>query len=176
MQYKNTRTRFGLVAIAFHWIMSVLVIGMLILGLYMVTLDAGLEKTRLYGWHKEYGVIILVLALLRLGWRLQNVNPVLNLPPFERISARLVHWTFYLLMLAMPFSGWLMSSAAGRAVSFFGLFTLPSLINPNPDAGLVFRNAHHYLGYTLIALILLHTAAALKHHFYDGDDILRRML
>lgn len=176
MEYKNTKTHFGVIAIAFHWIMAVVIMGMLALGLYMVTLPSGLEKLKLYGWHKEYGVIVLLLALLRFFWRIRNITPHLSLPRFELVTARLVHWAFYGLMIAMPLSGWMMSSAAGRTVSFFGLFNLPALVNANENLAGLAHAAHQWFGYTLVAMILLHTAAALKHHFYDKDDILRRMI
>lgn len=176
MQLKNSRLHFGLIAILFHWIMAILIIAMLALGLYMADLPVSAEKLKLYGWHKEYGLIILALAILRLSWRLINLSPVLNLPWYELIAAKLSHWALYGLMIAMPLTGWLMSSSAGISVSFFGLFTLPDLIAPSESLRPVFRSAHEFLADALIALIVIHSAAALKHHFYDKDDILRRMI
>jgi cytochrome b561 len=176
MILKNSDNRFGLIAILFHWIMAILIIGMLTLGLYMVTLSVSLEKLKLYGWHKEYGLLILGLVLFRLFWRLINITPQLSLPWLEIFAARMVHWAFYVFMLAMPLTGWLMSSASGVSVSFFGLFTLPNLVSANETLRPLFKATHHWLGYGLIALILLHTAAALKHHFINKDDILRRMI
>jgi cytochrome b561 len=173
---KNTENRFGLIAILLHWIMAILIIGLLALGLYMVSLPISLEKLKLYGWHKEYGFLALGLVLFRLIWRLINITPHLSLPWFEKIAARLVHWAFYGFMLAMPISGWLITSAAGLPASFFGLFTLPNLIAPNEELRLFFEFAHKWLGYGLIATICLHASAALKHHFINKDDILRRMI
>lgn len=175
MIIKNTEQRFGLIAITIHWLMAVLIIGMLILGTYMVTLPIGIEKLKLYGWHKETGVLILALVSFRLFWRLINTNPHLSMPLLERIAARLAHWALYGLMFAMPMTGWLLSSAAGFSVSFFGLFTLPDLVAPNKALASILGDAHYWLGNALIALLILHTLAALKHHFYDKDDILRRM-
>jgi cytochrome b561 len=176
MRIKNSTNHFGLVAILLHWIMAVLIIGMLILGLYMVTLPISLEKLKLYGWHKEYGFLILALAIFRLLWRLRNVTPLLSLPPLERIAARMVHWAFYGFMFALPITGWLITSAAGLPVSFFGLFTLPNLIAPNEGLRQLFGTVHQWLGYVLILTICLHISAALKHHFINKDDILKRML
>jgi len=176
MQIKNTEYRFGLVAISFHWIMAVLVIGLLALGLYMVGMPISLEKLKFYGWHKEYGILVLILVIFRLWWRLINITPRLDMPLVEVFAARAVHWAFYGFMIAMPLTGYLMTSAAGLPPSFFGLFTLPNLIAPDPVYKHLLKEIHEWLGYALIATIALHTAAALKHHFIDKDTILKRML
>src|ERR1700721_1488505 len=120
MLLKNTENSFGLIARSLHWIMAILIFGMLILGLYMIGLPISLEKLKLYGWHKEWGFVVLGLLIIRLVWRAINVTPNLSLPLLEHIAARLVHWAFYLLLIAMPLTGWLMSSASGVSVSFFG--------------------------------------------------------
>ena len=176
MQFKNSSSGFGIVAISLHWIIAILIIGLLILGLYMVNLPISLEKLKLYGWHKEYGFLVLFLAMFRIIWRLSNQMPELALPLLEKIAARSMHWAFYCFMFAMPISGWLITSSAGLPASFFGLFTLPNLVAPDEHNRVVFEWIHEWLGYALIAAIMLHTAAALKHHFINKDDILRRML
>lgn len=176
MHLKNTENSYGIVAILLHWFMAILLIGLLALGLYMVSLPISLEKLKLYGWHKEYGLLALWLIILRLGWRIANITPHLALPKWEKIAARSVHWAFYFFMFALPLTGWLITSAAGLPPSFFGLFTLPDLVAPNEEQRLLFQEIHEWLGYGLIATILLHTSAALKHHFINKDDILRRML
>ena len=176
MQIKNNSTHFGLVAIILHWLIAILIIGMLAVGLYMVALPIGLQKLKLYGLHKAFGIIILGLVGLRIIWRLTNTTPSLALPKLELIAARLAHLGLYCLMLAMPISGWFMTSAAGLAPSFFGLFTLPNLVAPNEQLFQWFAFVHQWLAYGLIALISIYTLAALKHHFIDKDDILRRMI
>ncbi|WP_347252053.1 cytochrome b [Legionella sp.] len=176
MRIKNTETHFGTVAILLHWIIALLIIGLLILGLYMVELPISLEKLKLYGWHKEYGLLALALVIIRLGWRLINITPALSLPLWEKIAARTVHWAFYGFMLAMPLTGWLITSSAGLPASFFGLFTLPDLVAPNEENRHLFEELHRWIGYGLIVTIILHTLAALKHHFVNKDDILRRMI
>lgn len=176
MQIKNSLSRYGFIAIALHWIIAILIIALLALGLYMVALPISLEKLKLYGWHKEYGILALMLAMLRIMWRLANITPLLSLPLWERLAARTVHWAFYGFMFAMPITGWLITSAAGLPVSFFGLFVLPDLVSANNDQMKLFQEIHEWLGYGLIATIVLHTCAALKHHFINKDDILRRML
>lgn len=176
MQLKNSTTHYGVVAILLHWIIAIIIIGLLAFGLYMVALPIGLEKLKLYGWHKEYGILILFLVILRLWWRYINITPILTLPLLEKIAARSVHWAFYIFMFAMPITGWLITSAAGLPVSFFGLFVLPNIAPADPDLMKLFQEIHEWLGYALIALIILHATAALKHHFINKDDILRRML
>lgn len=176
MQLKNSKTHFGLIAILFHWVMALLIIGMLGVGLYMTDLPIGIQKLKLYGMHKAFGILVLILVILRIIWRLSNNTPILAMPKLEVIAARLAHLALYALMLAMPLSGWLMTSAAGLPPSFFGLFTLPSLVAPNDDLRELFAFAHEWLAYGLIALIVVHTLAALKHHFYNKDNILKRMI
>lgn len=176
MRLKNNKAHYGLIAILLHWIMAVLIIGLLALGLYMVQLPIGLQKLKLYGWHKEFGLLVLGLVVVRLSWRIINTTPSLSLPSWEWLAARLVHWSFYGFMLLMPITGWLISSSVGLKPSFFGLFALPTLIEPNEQWREVFEKAHQWLGYALIATIVLHVAAALKHHFINKDDILQRMI
>lgn len=176
MLMKNSTARFGLIAIIIHWVMAILLIALLALGLYMVGLPISLEKLKFYGWHKEYGMIALALVIIRIGWRLTNLTPQLSLPVLEKFAARTVHWAFYGFMFAMPITGWLITSAAGLPVSLFGVVVLPNLISPNEDLLQLFEEIHKWLGYGLIVTIVLHVSAALKHHFINKDDILRRML
>jgi len=176
MQIMNTENRYGVMAIFLHWLLAVIIIGLIALGLYMTNLPISFEKLKLYGWHKEYGLIALVLVIIRLIWRLINITPQLSLPLLEKLAARTVHWAFYVFLFAMPITGWLITSAAGLPASFFGLFVLPNLITPNKDLLVLFQELHKWLGYGLIATIVLHASAALKHHFINKDDILRRML
>ena len=177
MKLKNSEKHFGLIAILLHWVMALLIIGMLCLGLYMSDLPISLEKLKLYGWHKEYGLLIMGLVVLRIIWRLINITPELvELPWYERIAARIAHLALYGFMIAMPLSGWFMTSAAGLPPSFFGLFTLPSLVAPSHELQHLFALIHECLAYGLIATIFIHLCGALKHHFIDKDDILRRMI
>jgi cytochrome b561 len=176
LSLKNSDTHFGLVAILFHWVMAILIIGLLALGLYMVELPISLQKLKLYGWHKEYGCLVLFLVIARLLWRIINITPQWSLPRWEKWAAGLMHWSFYVLMFAMPISGWFITSAAGLPASFFGLFTLPNLLAPDEKWRGLFEWVHRWLGYGLIAALFLHVSAALKHHFINKDQILRRMI
>lgn len=177
MHIKNTREHFGIVTILIHWLMALLLIGLVILGLYMTWIPIGAQTLKLYRWHKEFGILALMLVIVRFTWRLYNVNPSLSeLRPFERIAARGAHWLFYVFMFTLPISGWLMTSAADLPVSFFGLFLLPNLVSANEESRLLFQEVHEWLAYGLIITFCLHVSAALKHHFINKDNILRRMI
>lgn len=176
----NTDQRYGAVAIALHWLMVVLLIALTLVGLYMSGLpDVGFNKNKilLVLYHKEYGILALGLASVRLAWRVGNVLPVLveNLPDWQKVAARFVHLSFYALMFALPISGWLMSSAAGIPVYFFGI-RLPDFIAQDEYLFQAFIEIHKWLGYALIVLIVVHSGAALRHHFFYRDDTLKKML
>lgn len=180
-QFENTEHRYGAIAVVLHWLMAILIIALAELGLYMVGLpDVGFDtkKITLILYHKECGLLVLILVAPRLAWRLTQIIPQLaaHLPDWQKIVARFVHLTFYALMLALPITGWLMSSAAGIPVSLFGLLTLPDLVPPNEYLFQRLIELHKWLGYGLIFLILVHVGAALRHHFLFKDDTLRRML
>lgn len=176
MQLTNSNKQYGLIAILLHWIMAILIVG-LIIGLYMTRIPIGLLKLKLFGWHKEYGILVLMLVMLRIVWRVTNIHPSLaELLTFERIAARIVHWLFYVFMIALPLTGWLITSAAGLEISFFGLFLIPNLISPNENLRALFQGIHQWLSYGLIVTFCGHVGAALKHHFINKDTILRRML
>lgn len=178
MLLRNTQSRYGWVAIFLHWIIAIIVIGLIIIGLYMVNIPISLRKLALFGWHKEFGILILMLIAVRLIWRISNITPWLpeTMPRYEKFAARCAHFAFYLLLIALPITGWMLSSAAGLPVSFFGLFVLPDLVSPDPNlmAQLIFL--HKWLSYALIALLSAHVLAALQHHFYYKDNILLRIL
>lgn len=175
---KNTQEGYGIVAIIFHWTMAVLIIFLLTLGIYMVNLPISLLKLKLFGWHKEWGILALILVSLRLGWRFNNIVPRLpdSISVWQKRAAHGMHWVFYICLFALPITGWMISSAANLSVSFFGLFILPDLIAPNPDLQKTLEWIHQWIGYALILFICLHIAAALKHHFINKDNVLRRML
>ncbi len=177
MQITNTKDRFGLVAILLHWLMALLLIGLVILGLYMTRIPISAQKLKFYGWHKEFGILALMFVIVRLTWRLTNTNPSLSsLPLWERAAARSVHWAFYGFMFAIPISGWLITSASGLPVSVFGWFVLPNLVSNSEASRLFYTMIHKWLAYGLIVTFCGHVAAALKHHFINKDDILRRMI
>jgi cytochrome b561 len=177
MQLKNTESTYGIITRVLHALMAVIIIGLLALGLYMTQLPVGALKLKLYGWHKEFGLLILMLAMLRIVWRVGNLVPLLpaTIPAWQKLAAHAVHWAFYAFMFLLPITGWLMSSTAGIQVSFFGLFLMPNLIPADETAHVFFRETHHLLAFALIATFGLHVLAALKHHFINKDNVLRRM-
>jgi len=177
----NTGQRYGTVAILLHWGMAALLIVLLATGLYMVRLpDVGFDtdKITLILLHKALGMLALAAVVPRLLWRLLNPLPRLaeGLPEWQRVAARFVHLVFYALMFALPLTGWLLNSAGGYPLSFFGLFGIPDLTAVNPFLFRVYVQVHRWLGYALLLLLLLHAGAALRHHLLRHDDTLRRML
>ena len=177
----NGPQRYGFVAIVLHWGMALLLLVLVVMGVYMVRMpDAGFNQVKitLILVHKALGLIALAAVLLRLGWRVGNILPelVAGLPLWQQVAARFVHLALYALMLALPLTGWWMSSAGGYPVTFFGWFDLPDI---GPYNEYWFRLSiviHRWLAWALIAVVALHAAAALRHHWVQRDDTLRRML
>lgn len=177
MGLRNTPERYGSVAQALHWVVVLLLIGQVAVGKIAHEMPDGFDKLVLLARHKSVGITILGLAVLRLAWRLVDRPPAPPpMPRWQRVAARLSHWGLYALLFALPLSGWLLSSAANRPVSWWQLAQLPDLVAP--DAGLreLFKDLHHGLLYALYALVGVHVAAALKHQFVDRDGLLLRML
>jgi cytochrome b561 len=177
----NSNRRYGAIAMLFHWSMAAIIVGLAVLGLYMVALpDVGFTtlKVTLVIYHKEFGLLAFTLLAMRLSWRITHTLPELveMQPEWQKIAARFLQLFFYGLIAALPMSGYLMSSAAGIPVSLFGLYTLPDLAHRNDDLFRRYAFIHQWLSYLLIACICAHVAAALKHHFVDKDDTLRNML
>jgi cytochrome b561 len=177
MQLKNTLTRYGAVAQLFHWVIVALVITQFVLAKRADGL-APVAKIGVLATHKSVGITILALALLRLAWRLLNPVPRLpaEMPRWQERAARVSHFLLYALLFITPVLGWLMSSARAFSVSYFGLFTLPDFIEPSRPAYERLHDLHEAMATTLAVVALIHIAAALKHHFIDRDDGLRRML
>jgi cytochrome b561 len=171
-------TRYGGVAQLFHWLIAALIFVMLGLGYYMEDLPLGTEKLELYGIHKSTGLTIALLAALRLLWRLFHPPPPLpaSMPPWERKAAVAVHWLLYLMLFVQPLVGFLQSNAANFPVVLWGMVPLPPLIGPDEPLSLTLIGVHTVGGNFLAVLVILHIAAALRHHFVLKDDVLRRML
>jgi cytochrome b561 len=181
VQLANTDRHYGGLAIVLHWLIAVLITALLAVGIYMVGLpDAGFDRKKiiLILAHKEIGVLVLMLAAIRLVWRQLNPLPPLaeTVPEWQQVAAAFVHLWLYGLMLAQPVTGWLMSSAAGIPVDFLGLLTLPDLVQHDDELFAQLRVMHDWLGLTMGALVLLHAAAGFWHHFMLKDETLRKML
>ena len=170
--------RYGPVAIALHWIVAALILFNLAYGLYLVGLPLSPQKLRYFSYHKWVGVTVLLLAAARLLWRLTHRAPALPaaMPPWERRAAKASHALLYVLFFAAPLSGWLFSSASGFQTVYLGVLPIPDLLAKNRELADVLKVTHRWINYTMAALIALHAAAALKHHFIDRDDVLVRML
>jgi cytochrome b561 len=169
--------RYGRVAIALHWIAAALILGNLAYGLYLVELPLSPQKLRYFSYHKWIGVTVLLLSAARLLWRLLHPAPPLppTMRPWEMRLAHASHALLYVLFFAAPLSGWLFSSAAGFQTVYLGVLPIPDLLAKNRELADILKVVHHWINYVLAAVIVLHTSAALKHHFVDRDDVLRRM-
>lgn len=171
--------RYTLPAIVLHWLIALLIIGTFTLGLVMTDIQGiSMTKIRYTNWHKWAGVTVLALAALRLLWRLFHRPPAYAtpLPTWQRVSAGALHHLLYLLMFAVPLSGYFYSLAAGFPVVWFGEIALPVLIGPDPELRALLRGVHYWLNMLLAALVGLHLLAALKHWLIDRDGVMQRML
>lgn len=162
---------------AFHWIMAILIGGLLVLGLYMQDLPLSPQKLELYSWHKWFGVTVFVLVWFRLAWRRSHRPPDLSesLSPRLRYAAHVGHTLLYVLMILIPLSGWLMSSAKGFQTVWFGLVPIPDLIGKSRALGDLLQQLHKALNIILMLTLTGHILAAMWHHFVLKDDTLRRM-
>ncbi len=166
------------VAILLHWLMFFLISGLFTVGFYMADLPNSPQKLQIFSWHKWAGITALLLVLLRVTWRLLNPPPALpaTMPAWQQRAAGWTHALLYLLMIAMPISGWLMSSAEGFQVVWFGVLPLPNLLEKNHALGETLGDVHSAFAFVLLGVLALHVAAALKHHVMDRDTVLSRML
>jgi cytochrome b561 len=170
--------RYGGVAQALHWLTAGLIFVMIPLGFYMEGLPLGQFKFDLYQVHKSLGLTVLLLVLARLIWRARHPAPPLpvGMPGWERVAARVTHVALYGLLIAQPLIGFLHSNAANFPVVFWGLVPLPALIGANEALADSLISAHAVVGFALTLLVVMHIAAALRHHFVKRDAVLLRML
>jgi cytochrome b561 len=171
--------RYTRTAILLHWLIAVLIIGAFTLGLIMTNIH-GFSPTKLkyFSWHKWAGVTVLGLAALRLLWRLFHQPPAYpdTMPELHQNAAHYLHLLLYALMFAVPISGYFYTLAAGVPVVYFGIYQMPVLIEADPVLKPVLKGVHYWLTMGMAALVVAHTAAALKHAIIDRDGVLRRML
>ena len=173
----NTVLRYSPPAIVLHWLPALLIFVAFPLGLYMADLPLSPDKLKLYSYHKWIGITILMLASLRVMWRVTHTPPPLSgdLARWQRRTSQFVHGLLYLLILAIPLSGWLMSSAKGFQTVWFGVLPLPDLIGKDKALGDLLAGVHEALNFTLLFLVILHVGAALKHHFIERQPFMQRM-
>jgi cytochrome b561 len=176
---RSTEAGWGALLRAFHWLIAALILAQGVIGLTMVQMGLTPAKVRVFALHKSIGMTILALVLLRIAWRLGERRPAdpPAMPRWQRRAARVVHLALYVLILAIPLSGWWFNSASNAPLVWFGWLNLLSLTGGydpvwKPRALLV----HQTLFWVLVALLVAHVGAALWHHFRERDDVLRRMV
>jgi cytochrome b561 len=170
--------RYNHTAIALHWLVALLIFVAFPLGVYMHDLSLSPSKLQLYSYHKWMGITVLLLAMVRVFWRITHTPPPLpdETPNWEKVVSHVTHLALYALMLAVPLSGWLMSSAKGFQTVWFGVLPLPDLVGKDKALGYLLESVHQGLNLFLLLLVALHIAAVIKHKFIDHDQILARML
>ena len=164
-------------AIVLHWVAAVSILCGFSLGLWMVEQPIVPRTLRAYGYHKWIGITVFLLAIARLAWRSAHPPPPpVAMPEWRQRAATATHRILYALMLVIPLSGWIYSSASGVAVVYLGIVPLPDLVPKDKGLAAVLKIAHITLNYTLLALVAVHAGAALRHHLVDRDGVLLRML
>lgn len=178
MSLRNTPEKYGVISKLFHWVMFVLIVSMIFFGMWMSDLAPSVLKIQAYFWHKSTGILILFLLAARLCWKWTNLRPLLptTLKQWQLHAIHMTHTLLYFMMFLMPVSGWMMNSAAGFDVSFYGLFSLPLIITPNIILRDILHETHIIGAYAFILLISGHIGAAFLHHFYYRDTVLKKML
>jgi cytochrome b561 len=166
------------VAQAFHWLIVLLVLAQFVVGFTVHGTPVSLERLKLLTLHKSIGVTVFTLVVLRLAWRLHSPAPALpaHMSRRQRFLAHGSHTLLYVLLLSMPIVGWIASSASNLTVRWFFLFNLPNLVDPDPALAAFAKGLHGVMAWLLLALVILHVAAAFWHELKLKDGVLRRML
>lgn len=174
--------RYTRTAMLLHWVLGLALVGLFAVGLYMTDLPFSPQRLKLYNWHKWAGVTLLALSALRLVWRLVHRPPALPagvqqaMPGWQKQAHHATHALLYALFFAVPLIGWAYSSAAGFPIVFLGVWQLPDFVPVSESLAEAIKPWHQVTAYALAGLVVLHIAAALKHHFVDRDGLLARML
>jgi len=165
-------------AMGLHWLVALLIFTTFPLGVYMHDLPLSPAKLQYFSYHKWIGVTILLLVIVRVVWRFTHTPPPLprSTPRWEVVVSHFTHLALYGLLLAIPLSGWLMSSAKGFQTVWFGVLPLPDLVGKDKALGALLTTVHQGLNLALFLLVGMHIAAVIKHKFIDHDRILARML
>lgn len=183
---KNNNTQYGILSKALHWLMALMIITLIAVGIYMANLPKETSEQKqyafqFYGLHKSFGVLMLLLIVVRLVWI--RISPPPALPAVfeakEQMVVKLLQAFLYILMIFVPLSGYIMSNAGGFPIHFFGLAELPALVGESKAIGGVAHEAHEIMGFAMLLLIVLHVAGAVKHRVKDKggeSDILKRMM
>lgn len=171
--------RYTKTAMLMHWLTALLIVSAFVLGLIMTGIP-GFSPTKLkyFSWHKWLGVTVFAVACLRLLWRLFHQPPpeTAIMPEWQKKVAEAVHILLYVLIFAVPLSGYVYTLSTGFPVVYLGIFPMPVFMAPDPEMKAVYKTIHYVLTMTMAGLVAAHAAAALKHHFIDRDNVLKRML
>lgn len=174
----DTVKQYGSITKILHWVLGIIMIAQVLLGVYSAYAPRDTVRQIMF-WHKSLGLLLLLLAIVFIIWRTINPKPEYdnNMPIWEKLAARTIHFILYISILVMPLSGWYMSTAAGHIPSFFGLFSMPApFMVQNKLIAHNFAQMHEIFAWVIGIAIVIHLLAAIKHHFIDKDDILKRML
>lgn len=176
MKLENTEDEYGFLSRAFHWVIAFLIIGLIPVGFGMGMMENSPFKFEIYAMHKSFGLLVFFLGIARLVWRFFSSPPdhLETHAKWEVTLAGAAHFWLYVCIIGMPLTGWLMSSALEFPVPFFG-YSLPWIVGKDTELGMLFGDAHEILAYTLLFVLALHAAGALKHHVLDKDATLQRM-
>ena len=178
MQLRNPPDRWGPISMLLHWAIVALIGWLAWLGLTMVDMPPTPAKINAYALHKSLGLTLLALVAVRLAWRLfaGAPEPVPGMPTWQERIASATHWAMYVLLFAIPLSGWVFNSASGYPLQWFKQFNLPAIAGRSEDLAATAIQVHEYGFWLLLLLVLAHAGAAFYHHLFQGDDTLRRML
>jgi len=175
---RNASDSWGAPAKLFHWVMAALILAQITLGLMAANWRVSPTKIELFFWHKSTGMLILALVGLRILWRLANPTPELpaGMAAWERAAARLSHLLLYVLMIALPATGWIVNSASNVPFRIFWLIPLPAIVAPDEPTADLAALVHGGLAALLALALVAHIGAALRHHFVKRNTVLIRML
>jgi cytochrome b561 len=175
----NAASTYDAVAVVLHWLLAVLIVVSFFLGLLMVDLPFSPQRFRFFNWHKWLGIAVLMLSAGRLLWRASGHRPPpvpAAMAPWQRAAFRGTHLVFYALFFVVPLLGWAYTSAVGVPVVFLGWLPLPDFVARDKALGDdVLKPLHAAASYLLAAIVVVHVAAALKHHYIERDGLLVRM-
>jgi len=178
-RWENTRSTWGLPAKIFHWLSALLVLFLTAHGWWMTHMVARAGRMTQYQLHAEIGYYLLFLLALRMLWRAANPVPDMpaELPRWERTTAHAAHWVLYALMLGVSISGWMLAGTFSQPIgeTLFGVIDVPQLVEGRAWHR-VLEETHEVLSYVLLALVIVHIASALRHHWIRKNDVLRRMM
>ena len=177
MELKDSSKKYGWFSKLLHWVVALTMIGLFVLGYWMRTLDyySPYYQTAPH-IHESIGLLMFIVVPAFMIWRYRNANPSdEHLKPYERLLAGMMKKTLYLIMFALLVTGYLLATVGDASVALFNWFEIPAMVTIN-DSKLLVGNLHEYFAYILMALAAFHAAAALKHHFIDRDDTLKRIL